>query len=64
MDHLFSVDTSFFINGWNKLYPPRVAIFARIWDRVQELIKSGNVLVCDAVWEELKQKDDAVFRMD
>jgi hypothetical protein len=54
---IFCLDTSFFINGWQKRY--RISVFPSLWHRVDELIGKGSVFSCAEVFHEIeRQKDD------
>lgn len=55
---MFSIDTSGFIEGWNRFYCPDV--FPSIWEQMAQAAGSGVIVAVQDVLEELKQKDDAV----
>jgi Domain of unknown function (DUF4411) len=49
-------DTSSLIGAWVRTYPPDS--FPVVWDRMDGLAISGNLLVPEEVYEELKAQDD------
>ena len=55
----YSADTSFFINGWRKYYPP--GNFPSIWEQVEKLIATGSFRATIEVRAELERQDDDVF---
>jgi Domain of unknown function (DUF4411) len=56
----YSADTSFFINGWNKYYPPEN--FPSIWMNVETLIDAGHLCATVEVKTELERQDDELFK--
>ncbi len=54
----FCLDTSVFINGWNKRY--RIDVFPSLWDEINRLLQSGVAFSCDEVYRELAYQDDAL----
>ena len=54
------MDTSAIIDGWIRYYPPDV--FPPLWDKLDELIRSGDLRATEEVLEELKKQDDAVHK--
>lgn len=59
MSQLYCLDTGFFINSWRKHYAP--AVFPKLWEEVDRLMKAGAVVSCRAVFEELEKKDDEIL---
>lgn len=57
---LYSFDTSAFLNSWNRYYPPD--LFPSLWERFDDLIKSGNIIATEEVLIELERKDDDIYR--
>lgn len=55
----YSIDTSIFIENWQRLYPPDV--FPSVWRFMESLIADGRGLVSHEVLEELKKKDDELL---
>ncbi|MFN8657688.1 MAG: DUF4411 family protein [Candidatus Obscuribacterales bacterium] len=55
----YSADTSFFLNGWNKYYPPDN--FPSIWTKIESLIAAGDLQATIEVKEELERQDDEIF---
>jgi hypothetical protein len=49
-------DTSSLIGAWVRAYPPDT--FPVVWDRMDGLATSGDLLVPEEVYEELKAQDD------
>jgi len=56
---LYCWDTSGFLDGFDRLYPPTV--FASLWDRVDALCQAGRVLVPEEVYHELKHHHDDAY---
>lgn len=56
----YSFDTSAFLNPWNRDYPPD--IFGSLWEGFDDLIQSGRLLATEEVLEELRRKDDEMYR--
>lgn len=52
------LDSSFFINGWNKYWHPEV--FPSLWERIDALIGRKQVFSCDEVYRELKGQRDGL----
>ena len=53
---LYCLDTSVFINGWTKNYPPDV--FQGVWDAIDRLIDTNCVSCPREVLEEIRKKTD------
>lgn len=53
--HSYSFDTSALIDGIERFYPP--ANFPALWDRVDELIGQGRLLISEEVWLEARAVD-------
>lgn len=51
----YSFDTSALIDGIERFYP--VANFPALWQRIDELIASGRLLVSEEVWREAIRSD-------
>jgi len=56
----YSIDTSAILDGWNRYYPP--AIFPELWNKLDELIKKGELRATEVVLHELEKKDDDVYK--
>ena len=56
----YSIDTSAILDGWARYYSPDV--FPALWDKLDELIKSGDLRATEEVLVELKKQDDAVYK--
>lgn len=54
----YSIDTSIFINAWNRDYPPDV--IPALWDSFVDLISEGRMHASEEVLAELQRKDDDV----
>jgi hypothetical protein len=52
----YSVDTSGWLDGWQRHYPPDV--FPTLWRRLDGFIAAGEVISSEEVYLELKRKDD------
>jgi hypothetical protein len=55
---LYCLDTSVFINGWNKHYPPEV--FPKVWTTMEEAFGAGRVSCPREVLEEMRKKTDTL----
>lgn len=53
---IFCIDTSSLIHGWNEKYPPE--IFASLWNDIENLIKSGDLVSTEEVLMELNAGND------
>jgi hypothetical protein len=56
----FCLDTSFFINGWQKHY--RIEVFPTLWSTLDALIGSGQICSCHEVFLDLEKQDDELFQ--
>jgi len=56
----FCLDTSAFINAWNKLYPEDV--FPTFWQVLGAWCDAGDIIAPKEVLVELEQKDDELHR--
>src|SRR5947208_17061116 len=52
----FCVDSSGWLDGWTRSYPPDV--FRSLWDRIEELVDAGEIIASEEVYVELAKKDD------
>jgi hypothetical protein len=52
----FCVDSSGWLDGWTRNYPPDV--FRTLWDRIEELVDTGELIASEEVYVELAKKDD------
>ncbi len=55
---IYCFDTSAFIGGWHRLYPPEH--FPSLWDRLADLIGDGRILAPKEVLFEAERKEDAL----
>jgi predicted nucleic acid-binding protein len=55
---IYCVDTSAWLDGWARDYPPDV--FPSLWDKLAECILAGTVRCSEEVYVELEKKDDAL----
>lgn len=55
----YSVDTSIFIEGWVRHYPPDV--FPTVWDLTDGLISDGIIVATEEVLLELEKQHDDVY---
>jgi hypothetical protein len=53
---LYSVDTSGWLDGWQRHYPPDV--FPSLWSKIDSRITAGEIISSEEVYLELKRKDD------
>lgn len=56
---MYSIDTSAWIDAWNKDHPPDV--FPSLWKRVESGIASGLIVASKTVLTELEEQDDALL---
>lgn len=56
----YCFDTGAFITSWRTWHP--IDVFPSLWDRLEDLIASGEIVSPDVVHDELKQKDDELAR--
>src|SRR5688572_27367973 len=54
----YCVDTSGWLDGWQRNYPPDV--FPTLWRRVEIVIESGDIFSSEEVYVELQKKDDEI----
>jgi hypothetical protein len=54
----YSIDTSALLDGWVRYYPPEV--FPCLWNRIDTLIDSGDLLASEEVNGEIQKKDDTL----
>ncbi len=52
----YCVDTSGWLDGWQRYYPPDV--FPSLWIKLEELIAQGEIISSDEVYVELEKKSD------
>ena len=50
----YSFDTSALIDGLERYYP--TANFPALWDRIDELIDAGRLIISEEVWHEVEAK--------
>ena len=57
----YCIDTSSLIDLWRRHYPPDV--FQTLWEKdIEALIFQGEIIAPQEVFNELKQKDDELFK--
>ncbi|MCL4448437.1 MAG: DUF4411 family protein [Actinobacteria bacterium] len=54
----YSVDTSALIDGLERYYPEEH--FPGLWERVDEVVAEGRLIISEEVWEEAQSKDAVV----
>lgn len=54
----YCVDTSGWLDGWQRNYPPDV--FPTLWSRVDVAIEVGDIFSSEEVYIELQKKDDEI----
>src|SRR5437879_13226899 len=52
----YCVDTSGWIDGWQRYYPPDV--FPTLWTKLDVLVKNGEIISSEEVYVELAKKSD------
>jgi hypothetical protein len=52
----FCVDTSAWLDGWRRNYPPDV--FKTLWSRIEMLVDEGEIIASEEVYVEIAKKDD------
>lgn len=52
----YVLDTSFWINGWQKHYP--YDCFPRLWEVIDQKMREGVLLSCEDVYSEIVYQDD------
>ena len=57
---LFVFDTSAYINGWRDHYPQPT--FPGVWRFIEESIGSGHIISPREVFNEIKEKDDDIYK--
>jgi predicted nucleic acid-binding protein len=55
---IYCVDTSAWLDGWARDYPPDV--FPSLWDKLAECILAGTLKCSEEVYVELEKKEDAL----
>ena len=56
MNRRFCIDTSVFINGWNKRY--RKDVFPTLWEKLDAMLTIGSAFSCHEVYLELTHQAD------
>ena len=52
----FCVDTSAWLDGWRRNYPPDV--FKTLWSKIETLVDEGEIIASEEVYVEIAKKDD------
>lgn len=55
---IYSIDTSAWLDGWARDYPPDV--FPSLWDKLAECVATGALKCSEEVYVELEKKDDGI----
>lgn len=55
MSRYYSIDTSALLDGLERFYP--AANFPRLWEKMDELIASGRLLMSEEAWDESRRID-------
>lgn len=55
----YCLDSSALINPWTKHYP--IDVFGPVWDKLDEWIRAGRILLPEEVYLELGKQDDDLF---
>lgn len=56
---MYCIDTSAWLDGWNRFYPPKV--FTKLWDEIDQLVASGEIISAEEVYVELAKRDDDLY---
>ncbi len=56
----FCVDTSGWLDGWNRYYPPDV--FPTLWMKIEESVARGDIISSEEVYVEIAKKDDDLLK--
>ncbi len=56
----YCIDTSALMDGWVRWYPHEA--FPSLWKQMEALVVSGELIAPDDVLEELKKKEDGLYR--
>ncbi|HEX4639713.1 MAG TPA: DUF4411 family protein [Chthoniobacterales bacterium] len=57
---MYCVDTSAWLDGWNRFYPPDV--FCKLWEAIDQLVMAGEIISAEEVYVELAKRDDALHQ--
>lgn len=57
---MYCIDTSGFLDGWVRNYPPDV--FPPIWENLDYLIKQRQIIATEEIFYELERKNDDIFK--
>jgi hypothetical protein len=55
----YCVDTSGWLDGWERHYPPDV--FPTLWTKIEELIDAEEIISSEEVYVELQKKADELY---
>jgi Domain of unknown function (DUF4411) len=56
---VYCFDTSALLDGWVRYYPPDV--FPSLWEKLHEMIQTGELIAPEEVYNELEHKEDSLF---
>lgn len=54
----YCLDTSLFINGWNRYYC--IEVFPSLWSELDRLLKEGIAYSCEEVLREIRKQQDGL----
>ena len=54
----YCVDTSGWLDGWQRNYPPDV--FPTLWSKIEAVVAAGEIFSSEEVYVELQKKDDEI----
>lgn len=57
---MYCVDTSAWLDGWLRFYPPKV--FKTLWAEIDELVTNGEIISAEEVYIELAKRDDDLYQ--
>lgn len=61
-DVLYCFDTSAFIDAWRRYYLPDFEFCKPVWERIEQLMSNGQIIIPEEVITELKDKDDDIYK--
>ena len=59
---IYCFDTSAFIDAWRRYYLPHLEFCKPVWKLIDELMSSERIIISEEVLNELKDKDDEIFK--
>ena len=56
----YIIDTNILITAWKITYP--IDVFPSFWEQLENKFISGDIVICESVYEELKRIDDDLWK--